>query len=63
MNTGKLKDLTAAEQQLNGRLVQADGLGCALARAGKSYAVAHSGSSGSAYMANHKADVNGHWTF
>ena len=63
INTGKFKDLMAAESQLDGRLVQADGMGCALARAGKSYAVAHSGSAGSAYMVNHKADVNGHWTF
>ena len=48
---------------MKGRFVDADGLGCALARAGKSFAVVHTGSAGSAYLVNHKAAKNGHWTF
>ena len=63
LDTGQFGDLMAAEKGLDGRLVEAEGLGCALARAGKSYAVTHTGSAGSSYMVNHKADLNGHWTF
>jgi phosphonoacetate hydrolase len=63
LDTAKFEDLSAAEDMNNGRFVQAEGLGCALARAGKTYAVVHSGSAGSAYMVNHRADKNRHWIF
>ena len=63
LDTSQFKDLDAAEHMNGGRFVEADGLGCALAEAGMTYAVVHSGSAGSAYMVNHQADRNGHWTF
>ncbi len=63
LDTSSLSDLRAAEAHHGGRFVEATGLGCALAKAGKSYAVVHTGSTGSAYLVNHKAATHGHWTF
>ena len=63
LDTSSASDLRAAEAYHAGRFIEADGLGCALAKAGKSYAVVHTGSAGSAYLVNHKAAVHGHWTF
>lgn len=63
LDTSSAKDLRAAEAHHNGRFIEADGFGCALARAGKSYVVVHTGSAGSAYLVNHKAAAHGHWTF
>ncbi len=63
LDTGSAEHLRAAEAHHDGSFIEAEGLGCALARAGKSYAVVHSGSAGSAYMVSHKARANGHWTF
>ncbi len=63
LDTSAAVDLRAAEAHHVGYFVEADGLGCALARAGKSYAVVHTGSAGSAYLVNHKARVHRHWTF
>jgi len=63
LDTSSATDLSAAEAYHNGRFVEAEGLGCALAKAGKSYAVVHTGSAGSAYLVNHKAALHGHWTF
>jgi len=62
-DTSSAADLRLAETHHGGRFVEADGLGCALARAEKSFAVVHTGSAGSAYLVNHKAAVHGHWTF
>lgn len=55
--------IEAAEAHHNGRFVQAPGMGCALAEAGKTYSVVHTGSAGSTYLVNHRARANGHWTF
>jgi arylsulfatase A-like enzyme len=63
LDTSSASDLRAAEAYHAGRFIEADGLGCALAKVGKSYAVVHTGSAGSAYLVNHKAAVHGHWTF
>ena len=63
LDTSAAADLKAAEAHHGGCFVEADGLGCALADAGKSYAVVHTGSAGSAYLVNHKAARHGHWTF
>lgn len=63
LDTSKAADLRAAEAHHNGRFIEADGLGCALALAGKTYGVVHTGSPGSTYLVNHKAGTNGHWTF
>ena len=63
LDTSSRSDLRAAEAALDGRFVEAGGLGCALASAGKSFAVVHTGSPGSAYLVSHKAAAHGHWTF
>ena len=63
LDTSSASDLRAAEAALSGRFVEADGLGCALASAEKSFAVVHTGSPGSAYLVSHKAADHGHWTF
>ena len=63
LDTSNRKHLIAADAHHNGRFVEAEGLGCALKAAGKSYAVVHTGSPGSANMVSHKAAAHGHWTF
>ena len=63
IDTSFAPDLRRAEDHYGGRFVEAEGFGCALARAGRSFAVVHTGSAGSAYLVNHKASVHGHWTF
>lgn len=63
LDTSSAADLRAAEAHHGGRFVEADGLGCVLAKAGKSYSVVHTGSTGSAYLVNHRAKKHGHWTF
>ena len=63
LDTSSASDIRAAEAHHAGRFIEAEGLGCALAKAGKSYAVVHTGSAGSAYLVNHKAAAHGHWTF
>ncbi|MEO1457251.1 MAG: alkaline phosphatase family protein [Pseudomonadota bacterium] len=62
LDTSNGDHLRAAEAHHGGRFVEADGLGCALARAGKRYSVVHSGSAGSSYLVNHKAAEHGHRT-
>lgn len=63
INTASLADLTGANLAYGGRFVTADSLGCALASAGKSFAVVHTGSAGSVFMVNHRAAANGSWTY
>lgn len=63
LDTASAADIRKAEDRHGGRFVEADGLGCALARAGKSYAVVHTGSAGSAYLVSRKAAAHRHWTF
>lgn len=63
LDTSVAADLRAADAHHRGRFVEADGLGCALARAGKTFDVVHTGSAGSAWLVSHRAKANGHWTF
>ncbi|MGF1447211.1 MAG: alkaline phosphatase family protein [Pikeienuella sp.] len=63
LDTSNGAHIAAAETRYAARFVEAEGLGCALARAGRSYAVAHCGSAGSTYLVNHRARLHGHWTY
>lgn len=63
VNTASFADLRQADRAYAGRFVAAESLGCALAAAGKSFAVVHTGSAGSAFMVNHRAAANGSWTY
>ncbi|MCR8546935.1 alkaline phosphatase family protein [Salipiger sp. P9] len=53
----------ARMREVLGEIVTTDSLGQALARAGKRMATVHAGSPGSAFLVNHDAARNGHWTF
>lgn len=63
LDTSRAAHLRAANALHDGEFVEAKGLGCALAAAGKRLAVVHSGSAGSAWLLNHRAKEHGHWTF
>lgn len=63
LNTAITDHLRAAEARYDGRFVEVETFGGALARAGKRYAVVHTGSAGTTYLVNHKAVAQGHWTF
>ena len=63
LDTGLAADIALAEATLSGRLVTAPTFGDLLAAAGKSLAIVHTGSAGSAYLLNPRAKANGHWTF
>lgn len=63
IDTSKFADLSLLSGVDPRGIVTAETLGERLARAGKSMAVVHSGSSGSAFLINPKARENGHWTF
>ncbi len=63
LNTASSVHLQAAEARYGGRFVEAEGIGSALGKADKAYAVVHTGSAGTTYLANHKARAEGHWTF
>jgi phosphonoacetate hydrolase len=56
-------DIALAEARTGGTLVEAESFGDVLAKAGKSLAVVHTGSAGSAYLINPRVKANGHWTF
>ncbi len=62
LDTSRAAHLDAAEAR-HGRFVEAEGLGCALAAAGRRLAVVHGGSAGSARLVSHRAAEHGHWTF
>ncbi len=62
-DTSKASDIHAAEAALEGNYVTAATFGDQLAKAGKSLAVVHTGSAGSAHSINPRAKANGHWTF
>jgi arylsulfatase A-like enzyme len=62
-DTSKAADIHAAETALNGNYIKAATFGDQLAKAGKSLAVVHTGSAGSAHSINPRAKANGHWTF
>nr|WP_290128843.1 alkaline phosphatase family protein [Hoeflea alexandrii] len=63
LDTSRAAHIRAANAWHDGEFVEAKGLGCALAAAGKRLAVVHSGSAGSAWLLNHRAMEHGHWTF
>lgn len=63
IDTSLAGDVALAEARLGRDLIGAETLGDRLAAAGKSFAVVHSGSAGSAYAINPRAAQHGHWTF
>lgn len=63
LDTSLAADLALAEERLNGPLIAPETLGDRLAAQGKSFAVVHSGSTGSTYAINPRAAAHGHWTF
>ena len=63
LDTSRTAHIRAADAWHDGEFVEAKGIGCALAAAGKRLAVVHSGSAGSAWLLSHRARELGHWTF
>ena len=63
LDTSLPEDLALAESRLGGALILPETLGDRLSANGRSFAVVHSGSAGSTYAINPRADANGHWTF
>lgn len=63
LDTSRAAHIRAANAWHEGEFVEAKGIGCALATAGRRLAVVHSGSAGSAWLLNHRAKEHGHWTF
>lgn len=63
LDTSRAAHIRAANTWHDGRFVQVEGIGSALAAAGKRLAVVHSGSAGSAWLLNPGAREHGHWTF
>lgn len=63
LDTSRAAHIRAANTWHEGGFVEAAGIGCVLAEAGKRLAVVHSGSAGSAWLLNHRATELGHWTF
>jgi hypothetical protein len=62
-DTGNGEHIRRLEAHHDGRLINVDTLGDMLARAGRRFAVVHTGSAGSAHFINPRARANGHWTF
>jgi phosphonoacetate hydrolase len=62
-DTSKGDDIRAVEAALGGHYITAATFGDQLAKAGKTLAVVHAGSAGSAHSINPRAKANGHWTF
>jgi hypothetical protein len=63
LDLGRFEDIALAERATGGRLVDAETFGDTLARAGRRFAVVHTGSAGSTHVINPRAQANGHWTF
>jgi phosphonoacetate hydrolase len=63
LDTGLASDIAMAEAALNGEFLTAPTFADALAAKGKSFAVVHTGSAGSAYCINPRVARNGQWTF
>lgn len=63
LDTSKAADMARAEAVHEGRFVTAATFGDQLARHGRSLAVVHIGSAGSAHVINPRARANEHWTF
>lgn len=62
-DTSKAEDIRLAEAALGAPLLTAPTFADSLAAHGRTFAVAHAGSAGSAYAINPRAAGNGHWTF
>jgi phosphonoacetate hydrolase len=63
LDTSNADDLLLAESVLGGPLLTAETFADRLAAHGRSFAVVHTGSAGSAYAINPRVAANGHWTF
>jgi phosphonoacetate hydrolase len=63
LDTSRQDDLALAERVLGEPLVAAETFADRLAANGKTLAVVHAGSAGSAYAINPRVAANGHWTF
>jgi len=63
LDTSQLAHIDCAEAFHQGNFVPVPGFGCALAEAGRSFFVVHSGSAGSAHFVSHRAARHGHSTF
>jgi phosphonoacetate hydrolase len=63
LDTGLPDDLAMAERVLGESLIGPETFADRLAASGKSLAVVHAGSAGSAYAINPRVAANGHWTF
>lgn len=63
LDTSRMEDIALAESVLGASLLTAETFADRLAANGKSLAVVHTGSAGSAYAINPRAAANGHWTF
>ena len=62
-DTSKAADIRAAEAILERHYITAATFSDELAKSGKSVAIVHAGSAGSAHSINPRAKSNGHWTF
>jgi hypothetical protein len=63
LDVSKAEDIALAEARLGGQFLTAPTFADALAKAGRTMAVVHSGSPGSTYAINPKVKENRHWTF
>jgi hypothetical protein len=63
LDTSRQDDIALAERVLGGPLIDAETFADRLAAHGKTLAVVHAGSAGSAYAINPRVAANGHWTF
>jgi phosphonoacetate hydrolase len=63
LDTSSQEDLALAERVLGESLIGPETFADRLAANGKSFAVVHAGSAGSAYAINPRVAANGHWTF
>lgn len=63
LDTSRTTDIEAALAATGGRFLTADTFADRLAAAGKTVAIVHTGSAGSAFAINPRAAENGHWTY
>jgi hypothetical protein len=63
LDTSRQDDIALAESVLGGSLITAETFADRLAAHGKTLAVVHAGSAGSAYAINPRVAANGQWTF
>ena len=63
LDTSRADDLALAEARLAEPLLGVETFADRLAAEGLALAIVHTGSAGSAYLLNPRAEANGHWTF